>query len=68
MIKPSVCSSELCVFSHLQYGIGEDIASQVINLHFPKFKMQIIHHPQETDLLITLTAAAALGPDPKVNS
>lgn len=53
MLKPAVCDSALCVYSHMQYGLGEDVAAM------------ILHHPLETDLLISLTCAAAAGTDTK---
>ena len=48
-LKPAVCDQPLCVYSHMQYGLGEDIMS------FIQF------NPEVTDLLICLTVAAAQG-------
>eukprot|EP01105_Mastigella_eilhardi_P011334 TRINITY_DN261_c3_g1_i1.p1 TRINITY_DN261_c3_g1~~TRINITY_DN261_c3_g1_i1.p1 ORF type:complete len:717 (+),score=140.85 TRINITY_DN261_c3_g1_i1:420-2570(+) len=53
MTKPAVCDSQLCLFSHMQFGLGQDLAAE------------IQHHPEETDLLVMLTCAAALGSDVK---
>eukprot|EP01105_Mastigella_eilhardi_P015663 TRINITY_DN3586_c0_g1_i3.p1 TRINITY_DN3586_c0_g1~~TRINITY_DN3586_c0_g1_i3.p1 ORF type:complete len:724 (-),score=171.42 TRINITY_DN3586_c0_g1_i3:1554-3725(-) len=51
MTKPAVCDNPLCIFSHMQFGLGEDVAAE------------IQHHPMETDLLIMLTCAATNSPD-----
>ena len=49
MMKPAVCDNKLCLFSHEQYGIGADVASE------------IHHYSEVVDLLISFTAAASVG-------
>lgn len=48
-LKPAVCDRQLCVFSHSQYGLGEDVGLFIQN------------NPEVTDLLICLCCAAAQG-------
>jgi len=48
-LKPAVCNSPLCEYSHTQYGLGEDVS-------------QFMHHnPEVVDMLVCLTGAAATG-------
>lgn len=46
MIKPSVCSKKLCIYSHEQYGLGADLTSE------------IRENPDVVDLLVTLACSA----------
>jgi poly [ADP-ribose] polymerase 6/8 len=45
-LKPTVCDSPLCVFSHEQYGLGVDLESMILK------------SPEIVDLLITMCYAA----------
>lgn len=46
-LKPAVCADPLCTFSHMQFGLGEDVIAALNS------------HPEVIDLLISLTSAAA---------
>eukprot|EP00698_Gefionella_okellyi_P004895 TRINITY_DN14524_c0_g1_i1.p1 TRINITY_DN14524_c0_g1~~TRINITY_DN14524_c0_g1_i1.p1 ORF type:complete len:609 (-),score=127.86 TRINITY_DN14524_c0_g1_i1:51-1877(-) len=46
-LKPAVCGKPLCTFSHMQFGLGEDVVS-ALNAH-----------PEVMDLLISLTVSAS---------
>lgn len=49
MIKPSVCDNKVCTFSHEQYGLGADVASEIRDNH------------TVVDMLLTLAFAGASG-------
>lgn len=53
MLKPSICDEALCQFSHEQFGLGVDPASE------------IAANPDVVDILITATMAAAIQGDGK---
>lgn len=48
-MKPAVCGNPLCVFSHAQYGLGEDVSTFIRK------------NPEVADLLICTTYAASQG-------
>jgi hypothetical protein len=55
-LKPTVCDSPLCVFSHEQYGLGVDLESMIKK------------SPEIVDLLITMCCAASYNQSNYYNS
>lgn len=49
-IKPTVCSSPLCIFSHEEYSLGTDIEAEILS------------NGDIVDLLFSLTVSAAAAP------
>jgi len=49
MLKPAVCDSPLCLHSHEQYGLGEDVAATIRS------------QPELVDFLVSTAVAAAQG-------
>ena len=53
MLKPSICDSQVCMFSHEQFGLGVDPAAE------------IAAEPEVVDLLISFSKASAAQGDPR---
>ena len=66
-LKPTVCSKQLCIFRHEQFGLGIDLESEIMKsmkLRF-KIKTKISKGPDIVDLMITMAYTAATAEDGK---
>eukprot|EP01080_Neovahlkampfia_damariscottae_P011934 gene11934-5335_t len=61
-LKPSVCSKQLCVFRHEQFGLGIDLESEIIHSNI---YILLKVDPEIVDLMITMAYCAATADDGK---